>query len=328
MAMDITIKSEEDAWKWLRKALDNDPELDQPLNIKFDGWPRLDLHYIGHDFDQSVPTRIMPSLLDAQKEIHRLYCQLRYGEQNLRKLKFDDRQKLELNVKVDKGSSKYDTNLSEVLTEAAKAAISNMESVHILYSVLGVALTWGSTIAWKSWLAHQERKAEIKSRVQMSELEKDKLEIMAKTQERAPEVKELSAGIDKFRNNSLHQLKPSDVFNIPDSDISVDGNYAAEITTKPKEQSTEMRIDGEFVIQHVSSGETKGFKVKVKRVVDGKMVNITIPEALITPDLKTVLKNNEWDKRPLIMEINAKVLRGEITAATLVSAANIPKKPE
>jgi len=325
MAMDIIIKSEKDAWEWLEKALNDDPELDQPLNIKFDGWPRLHLHYIGHDFDQSVPTRIMPSLLDAQKEIHRLYCQLRYGEQNLRKLKPDDRPKLELNVKVDKGSSKYDTNLSEVLTEAAKAAVSNMDSIHILYSVLGVALTWGSTVAWKSWLAHQEKVKEIESRVQMSELEKEKLQMMAKTQERAPAVRELSEGIDNFRNNSLHQLKTSDSFMIPESNISIDGDYAAEITTKPKEQSTEMRIDGEFVIQHVSSGETKGFKVKVKRLIDGKMVNVSIPEALVTPDLKTVLKNNEWDKRPFIMEINAKILRGEITAATLVSATNIPK---
>lgn len=41
-----------------------------------------------------------------------------------------------------------------------------------------------------------------------------------------------------------------------------------------------------------------------------------------------MLKNNEWDKSSFLMEINAKVLRGEVTAATLVSAADIPKKDE
>lgn len=324
--MDIIIKSEEDAWKWLKEAASEKPELDEVLNIKFEGWPVLGLHYSGRDFDSSVPTRIMPPLLEAQKEIHRLYCQLRYGDQNLRKLKYDDRQKLELNIKVKKGSSKYDTNLSEILTEAAKAAVTNMDSAHILYSIIAIALSWGSTVAWKSWLAHQEKQSETESRVKMSSLEKEKLELLTQVHKKDPQLRELSKGVDNFRNDSLHQLKPNDSFTVPGSDMEVDGDYASDITTKPRVQSKEIRIDGEFIIQSVVSGETKGFKVKVKRVLDGKDINVTIPEEILTGDLKAILKNNEWDKKPFLMQVNAKELRGEITSATLVSASNIPKR--
>jgi len=308
---------------WLKKSMDDDPSLNDILNIKFEGWPVLDLHYTGRDFDSSVPTRIMHPLLDAQKEIYRLYCQMTYGEQNLRKLKLRERERLELNVKVDKGSSKYLTNLSETLNEAIKDAAANMESKHILYAVISVSLIWGSNIAWKEWLDNQAKAKEIDSRVQMSQVEKEKLQLLADSYKKEPFIKELSKGVDEFRNHSLHQLKPADSFTVPDTNVEVDGKYASEITTTPREKSVEIRIDGEFVIQSVVSGETDGFKVKVKRVVDNKMITVTIPDGAINAEQKSILKNNEWAKKSVIMEINAKELRGQITTATLVSVSDI-----
>jgi len=326
MAVDIIIRNEADAWNWLKRALNDDPFLDEPFNLKFDGWPTLDLRFTGQDFNCSVPTRIMPPLLEAQKEIYRLYTDLRYGVGSLRKLKFDDRSLLELNVKVNKGSSEYNTNLDKTLTEIFRAAISNMESKHILIAVLSAAVCWGSTVAWKDWLETQAKNKDLETRVQMSQLEKEKLEVISRAKTEVPYVKDISGGINEFRNNSLHKLKPSDSFTVPDSDVAIDGNYASEITHTPREQSTETRIDGEFIIQSVASGETSGFKIKVKRVLDSKIINVTIPDGALSPDVIGVLKNNEWAKKPVVMEINAKMLRGEYTTATLVSAKDIKKK--
>jgi len=320
MALEIVIRSEDDAWKWLKKTLNGKLPTDEPIDLRFDGWPNLDLRFTGHDFDSSVPTRIMPPLLDAQKEIHRLYCQLHYGQQNLRKLKAEDRERLELVVKVNKGSSEYLTNLSKTLTEIAKSAVTNMESTHLMYTLLGGALVWGSSVAWKAWLTSQEKQKEIDSRVKMSALEREKLETLSKAYQKEPALKELSKGVNEFRNDSLHKLKPSDSFSIPNSNIEVDGRYASEITNKPKEQSIEIRIDGEFIIQQVTSGETKGFKMKVKRVLDGKIINVSIPEGILTIAQTDTLKNNEWNKKAIVMQMNAKELRGEITSAILISA--------
>lgn len=323
MALEVIIRNEQDAWNWLRKALDNSPDLDQPVDLKFDGWPILNLHFSGHDFDASVPTRIMPPLLDAQKEIHRLFCLLRYGEQNLRKLTNDDRERLELVVKVEKGSSEFLTNLAEKLEEIGKSAVSRMESKHILIAVLGGALMWTSEVAWKAWLDQQAKVKEVETRVQMSQLEKEKLALFQRAVKADPALKDVSNGIDDFRNDALHKMKPADSFAVPNTNIEVDGRYAADITHKPKEQSHETRIDGEFVIQSVASGETSGFKLKVKRVLDGKLIAISIPADALNNEQIEILKNNEWAKKPVILEINAKILRGEITAATLVSAKNI-----
>lgn len=323
--MNIVIRNESEAWDWLTKALEGEIPPEEPINLRFEGWPTVDLRFSGRDFDQSVPTRIMPPILNAQKEIHRLYCQLKYGENNLRKLKDEDREQLELIVKVEKGSSEYETNLSDVLTQTFQAAVSHMESAHILIAILGSSLIWGSNVAWKNWLAHRERLSETDSRTELSRLEAEKMEIIAKASRTEPSLRVTSTGADNFRNDSLQQLKPMDGFEIPNSNFRVSGEHAADVTQTQREQSVEIRLDGEFIIESVISGATAGYKLKVRRVSDDQKLTVTIPEEALTHDQKTVLQTNEWDKRPVQLEINAKKLRGQISSATLVSARGIER---
>ena len=49
--------------------------------------------------------------LDLQREVHRVYCIANYNDVNLKKLTKKDREKLELVVRVDKGSSIFETLL-------------------------------------------------------------------------------------------------------------------------------------------------------------------------------------------------------------------------
>jgi len=326
MAIDIVIKTERDAWDWLETVSEKDFEFKEPVDISFDGWPVIDLHYKGIDFDSSIPTRVMPPLLGAQKEIYRLYCQLAYGEDNLRKLTPADRERLELVFNVAPGSSNFLTNLDSKLTEVANSAVSKMESKHILYAVLVIALSWGSTSAWKSWLDNKSKQADIESKVTLTELDVKRLAIFADALKDKPDLKKMVDGVDEFRNNSLNKLKPADTFTLPGSDTDIDGGYASEVTHKPRVEAIEIRIDGEFIIQSVFSGGVDGFKVKVKRLSDGKVINVHIPEGTLQIGQKDVLKNNEWAKLPTVMQINARELRGQITSATLVEVSDIPTK--
>jgi len=325
MALDIEIRTEQDAWSWLKRALDGDIREDEAVNLRFVGWPTLDLGFQGKDFHSSVPTRLMPAMLEAQKEVHRLYSQVRYGEQNLRRLTAEDRDRLELVVNVEDGSSIFNVDLDGALTEAFRSAVAKMKPVHLVTIMLGCALAWGSTVAWKDWLQNQAEMKEIDARVQMSQLEKEKLQVLNEARHQIPEVKELTDGVDEFRNDSLHKLKPSDTFVIPGSDVVVDGDYAAKITHTPREQSTEIRVDGEFTILAVVSGDTDGYKLKVRRNLDARVLNVSIPEDSLTRDQLEILKHHEWGKKPVLLEIDARILRGQITAAVLMSVAEIKK---
>lgn len=284
------------------------------------------MKFEGRDFKGTVPTRIMPAILDFQKEIHRIYCLLKYGDANLKRLTSDEREKLEIVVKVEDGSSLFEVNLSEKFNEIVQAAINKMEGKHLVMSVALAALAFTAPTMWKDYLNQQAQMKDMETQVTMSELELKKLQTFQSAASKTPAMAPVLQGADEFRNHALHKLHPKDKISLPGSDYQVSGSDAKEITHKPREQSKEIRLDGEFIITSVDSGGQKGYRIKVQRRADQKVITVSIQDGTLTDEQKDTLKNNEWAKKPVLMEINAKELRGEITSATLVKVQEIPKK--
>ena len=282
------------------------------------------MRYTGKDFHQSVPTRVMPSLLTAQNEINKAYALVRYGSANPKKLTKKDRDVVELNVKVDEGSSWYEINLQEVLNEFARAAALDMNSTDLIIIAIVAGLAYATPTMWKHWLEHKSRERESDNSVKLSQVERDKMQIIADIKTHTPQVQIIQDGADYYKNESLRKLKAEDGFNLPDEEFTVTGTMAEQITTTPREESSEVRIDGEFSILGVDSGEVDGFKLHVKRLLDGKKFRVKAEDSVITDEVSAALQKSEWQKRRVILEINARILRGEITAAHLLSA-RLPK---
>lgn len=318
---DITIRNEDEAWDFYEKATrDKLGQFGDILNIRFLDWPKFHIHIDGKDFDQSVPTRIMPSLLELQKEVHRAYCLLKYGDENIRQLTQDEREQLEVVVQVGAGSSDFMAKLEGILNRAVDSGIERMDPRHILILLLSFGLMWTGRLAWQDWLQQKADEAQIESRVKMSELERDKLELFAEAAKVLPEAESIRIASNEFRNSTVGKLKAKDEITVPGTDTKIDGLYASQITSKPREQSEEIRIDGEFLILSVDSGSLSGYKLKVRRVLDGSEFSVRIPDSTLETTQLQVLSRSEWAKKPVILEINARRLRGEITAANLVSA--------
>tara|TARA_R110000851_G_C13101290_1_gene568432 strand:- start:12998 stop:13969 length:972 start_codon:yes stop_codon:yes gene_type:complete len=323
--MDVLFRSEDDAFKWLKRSID---DLEQVSDIKFEGWPVLRIKFEGRDFRGSVPTRIMPSILDFQKEVHRTYCILKYGDSNLKRLTAEERDRLEIVVKVEEGSSLFEVNLSEKFNEIVSGAINKMEGRHLVGAIALAALSFTAPTLWKDYLNHQAQIQNMETQVEMSELELEKLRIFREAAAKTPEVAPVIEGSNEFKNHTLHKLQPQDSVSLPGSNYEVKGSVAQDLTHKPREQSKEVRLDGEFTILSVESGKQDGYRIKAQRRTDEKTISVNIPDGTLTDQQKDTLKNNEWAKRPVLMSINAKELRGEITAATLVSVKDLPKKQE
>jgi hypothetical protein len=69
----LIIHNEEDAWALLEAAVSGSGHLDA-RRLKFKGWPIWSLDAKGRDWYSTVPTRIMPPLLDVQKDVNRAYA--------------------------------------------------------------------------------------------------------------------------------------------------------------------------------------------------------------------------------------------------------------
>jgi hypothetical protein len=148
MAMRIQIKNESDAWELLERATSGELFPDD-VQLDFVGWPVFQMGVQGKDWDCTVPTRVMSPLLDVQKDINRAYANVRYGATNLRKLQDEERDDLEVVIKVKKGSSLFDAELWKQLSFIAQAAVGRMNGTEIVVTVLGLGLLFTAPVCMR-----------------------------------------------------------------------------------------------------------------------------------------------------------------------------------
>lgn len=316
MIDELIIRNEEDAFNALQQALAN--ELEETAIVVFEGWPVFKLTIEGKDFKGSIPTRVMPPIIDLQKEIHRIYCNARYNSDDTRKLKPDERELLELVVSIKPGSTKFITDLFKAMNEIVKNSNMNgKEAVILLVSISAIIAT---SIGWKDWVGLKEREHGQEVSVRLSEEETKRLKLVTEALTTQPELKKNKEHISSFQSDLSRKLKPEDQIKIDEQPV-ITSARAAEIVPRPRIPAQEIRIDGEFFINEVKFPKNFGgtYRFSVTRVIDDLNIMVDAAPDKLTQEQITVLKDGGFGLKRVLMQINAKELRGRISNANLVS---------
>lgn len=315
----IKITSADEAWMYLEMATKGDG-LPDDFDIVFDGWPNLEIKFDGKDWKGTVPTRIMQPLLDAQKDLHRTYVMMAYGFPNLRKLTDDDRDNLEIVVKVNEGSSEYIAELAPQLTEIANQAIGKMNSTDILIAILGVALIWGGKEIAKAYISAKLESAKEEQKVKLSEQETERMKVMASVVKIAPVVSDANDNYEATQTKMLKAVKPGDSVSI--RDVKISSVEAAEITQREKPESLEKFMSGTFRVLANDASKENGFRIKISRLEDGMTFNADVPLAL-NDDCKSLIQKAEWSNGNQLvdLDIRATILNGRVTRAVVLAAS-------
>lgn len=312
---EIIIGNEDEAFSLLQKALGN--EITDTTKITFKGWPIFNLTIEGKDFNSSIPTRIMPPILDLQKEIHRIYCKAKYNSEDTRKLTDEERELLELVVTIKPGSTKFFTDLFNALNEIVKN--SNMNSTQVLSLLIAISFTLATSIGWKDWLSAKEREHGQDISVRLSEQETERLKLVTEVLSRTPELQQNKESISNFQSAISKRLRPSDQIKINDEPI-INGARAAEIVPAPKEISKEIRLDGDYRINEVKFPTKFGgeYRFSVTRLTDEKTFMVDAAPDVLQPEHIEILKEGSFSIKYVSMQINAREHRGHITDANIV----------
>ena len=315
MIEEIVIKSESDAFETLAKALSD--KVSDTAHIKFEGWPVFKLTIEGEDFHESIPTRVMHPIIDLQKEIYRIYCRARYNTEELRKLTDKEKEILELVVAIRPGSTKFITEIFKSLNEIIKSA--NMTGGQVVTTLVSISALLTCSWAWEDWLASKEREHGQEVSVRLSQEETRRLSLMAEAMKKEPMLKSSNDSIADFRSHISRKLKPTDQIKINEKPI-VDGVKASEIVQRPKEIAEEIRLDGEFIVNEIKFPEVYGgvYRLSVSRKSDNQTLKLEAAPNKLTPEQFTILKDGGFASKSIYMEINARRLRGVISAANLV----------
>lgn len=313
---ELIISNEDEAWDALKKALAE--EISDTTQVKFEGWPIFKLSIEGEDFKGTIPTRIMPPILDLQREIHRIYCRARYNTEDTRKLTADEREILELVVAVKPGSSKYSAKLFKALNEIIKS--SNMNGNQVVILLVSISAIVATSVGWQDWLTFKEVQHGKEISSQMSVQETARLKLVVDAMSKEPDIKKSKESISNFKSNISKKLKDNDQIKIDGIPI-ITGSVAADIVPTPRVVAQEKRLDGEFVINEVKFPKEFGGKYRfaVTRLKDRKSIMVDAAPETLSMEQISLLKDSGFGVKKVLMQINAKELRGHISNANLVS---------
>jgi hypothetical protein len=338
MTESFVIHNEQEAFDFLEKLNNGTISIgSQPL--KFDGWPTMHIHLQGEKFNGTITPTIMKGLLELQKNIYQSYGLIRYGDANTQRLTKEERDELEINVKVSGGSSNYDINFQELLTTIFSATVGKMTPDAALVLVLGFSLMYFSASSLKTFLDNrkeirlrdiesEEQRASIEALRFSSEQETKRTEILTQAMSHQPIFNAMSEHSKDFKTVMLKALSVSESISLQNVEIS--GDIAQELSINARRTWQDARLDGVFRIYSVDSSNLTQLKVKIQNISNNNIVIAIVQDQTMDSRHRTAIQNAEWSRQAIELTINAKELNGDFKDAVIIAAKEIsqPQPPQ
>jgi hypothetical protein len=306
----IQVHNESEAIALLAKYQDiKEPLKDVIFNVV--NFEDFNLYICGEKYSGVMNSDMMQSAIALQNNINRLYAYLTYGIADARKLTQSEREKLELQFAVGKGS----VDIKAEVAKIAQLMISRMKSEHIL--ILGCVFLI-------CYFGSSEVRHYIDTNAQ-SNKDKDLVRIMDKLADKIPEVKYIREESESVKDL---MLKKSVQF---DEGIKLNGHHITQDQIKEKiktvkETATSTRLDGFYKVLGIDWQE--GYtRVEIEAMQDqgawlkkGEKIYAYNHKDLFYDSKNNItIKLKEEDAaRVFSFKINATIQNGKIVDASII----------
>jgi hypothetical protein len=324
----LNISSEDEAFDWLARALgDGAPPHVLPI-VVFRDWPKIEIALPSTPIDGSISPAMMEAFIELQKTIYRAHTFLVADTGDLRALSKAEKESLEFRVRVEKGSSNYEINLNAIFEKLGAEALNKMDSGHIVVTILGLAVIIGGVVAFKAWLnaRAQARKQEIEDagkrswiELQQASIQQDteRLKILAEAMTRQPMLQEVEASAEEARQEMVKAIGEERGGSF--SGITINSEFAGEIVSQKRQQGQEARLAGVYRVARVDTTSPDGFRVTLSDLKSGVEVTAVLLDVLVSEEHRELIKNAEWNKRPVFVEMTARRLRNRVIDAKILN---------
>lgn len=315
----IEIASEDAAFRQLRAALAG--EFDgQPVQIEFKDWPMLTIRLEGDGYDSTVTPRIAEALVDLQSAMNRTYARFVRGTAHSNVLTREQRQSIELKAKVEKGSSLLTVNLGEYANTLLAGVAGKMDGTQLVVTAIGLAVTAGSVVAYKSFLKarSEDKKVELvtQERIALSQEETKRQAEFHRAVAKVPALGFAQEDFDEARHSLVKGVGDADTLKV--QGVPLTNAEAMAIAATPRAKSQDVQLNGNYRVDKLDWTKPGEVRISVWSTDESLDFTAKLNTETLTDDQKERLKASEWDRQIVYMSINATRLRGEITTATIV----------
>ena len=325
----ITISSESELFEVLESYVVTGKIVN---NIDITKLPPLRIRLIGDKFDQSLTPNVMKGFVDMQNYINRTYRLVKYGDVNTKALSNEEKEALQLQIKIEKGSSLVDVNFDGLWVQIGQV-IGKMTGTEAIVLILGCAAIWGSVAGVKRFLDNRKevRLSEIKKEsdrenlktLEVMSLEETKrTEILAKLIMKNPVLENVDRQAYDARTSLFKSLSSTEKVEI--DGLVIDTDTSNELMKNARRRSTEIRLDGIYKLEQVNSSDPNLFKVKVRNIKTGAQFEAIVQDQFLTGNQnKSLLMHAEWNRKAVKLSINAKILDEKIKDATILNVEEV-----
>lgn len=327
---DIVIRSEEDAYAVLELAKDNN--LGPFGSLIFDGWPTLSIYLQGEKFHQSITPTVMRGLLEFQRGIYQSYAAAKYN-QPTKRLSDEEKKALEIRVDVKNGSSDFGINFQELAIKLVEQLGGKMDPVHVLITVVSIAVLYFGSSAYKSFLEHRKdvRSKEVSDDTQRKTLEAlqftsaqetQRMKIIAELARQDHRVDNIGRIAYDAHSEVVKTLAAGDKAAI--EGIPIEPEVAESLTRNARRRSAEVRLDGTYRLIKLDWSDPMKFKVKVFNTETGLQLDADVQDDSLTGRYKEALREAEWSRAPVALRINARLVGdSEYRDAVVIAAETV-----
>jgi hypothetical protein len=331
LQMKISIDSEEQAWEALRGLLDGKITVQSIDDIEFGDWVKATVYITENRYDSAISAYMMQGWVEAQRSLYRSFALVANGVLDARTLTDEQRDKLELVVTVNSGSSDQAAALLDVIREVLTGAIKQMDPNTIAIIIIALALIWAGSSVWRTWITErkEERVAETNSKEMLKALETiqtavagdaDKSRILAEAISKHPVLQPLKIEADNSRQSLLRHTSHVDS---TVNGVHLSAEAADALTKNSRSSAIEERRDGNYRITKVDTTVPDGFRVYVENINTSEQFHASVRDALASDNDRALIKEAEWSKTPISLQINARVKDGKVLDAVIIRADGV-----
>lgn len=316
----LTINSEAEAFHFLQSAL-ADELGDAATTVEFKNWPVITIKLQGKGYDSTVTPHMATALVDLQAAMNRTYARIIRGSSNPNVLTNQQKQEIEFKAKVEKGSSLLTVDLGPYMSTLAQGLVGKMNGTQMVVTLIGIATVAGSAIAYKAFLKARsdDRKvdAQTKERIAMSTEETKRMQIMQAVMADKAVVKYAAGEFDDARHSITKSV--GDAKTLESQGVELTNFQAKAIASTPRTAAEDVQLNGNYGINKLDWTKDGEVRISIWNTQLPLDFTATLKTTTLTTEQKELLKKCEWEREVLYFQINATMLRGEVTTATIIS---------
>ena len=160
MGTRLKITNEEDAWVLFSRLQKGDSV--ELQDVEFVGWPQITIKVTSGD--ASISSEMMEAFLWYQDMIYRSAGLIIRGKGDLRNQSIIEKESLEIRVKVSKGSTIGEIDLTDIVKGIGSEAVGKMSSTEITFLLLAAGLLWTGQSIYKTYMNSKLKEKELEAK--------------------------------------------------------------------------------------------------------------------------------------------------------------------